>query len=72
MDPNHGLSQVFEGFLTDASHYRQIVGKLVNLTYTRPNLVYPIQFLSQFMDKPTEVHLKATNRVLKYLKRAPG
>lgn len=54
--------------LTDPSKYRRLVGRLIYLTFTRPDLSYIIQILSQFMQKPLEDHWSAALRVVRYLK----
>lgn len=57
---------------TDPIRYRQLIGKLLYLTFTRPDISYAVQTLAQFMDKPANEYYKATCKVLKYLKRTPG
>jgi hypothetical protein len=52
----------------DATKYRQLVGSLIYLTTTRPNISFVVGILSRFMQKPCEGHWSATKRVLKYLK----
>ncbi|XP_031096897.1 uncharacterized protein LOC116001147 [Ipomoea triloba] len=58
--------------LEDATQYRKLLGKLLYLTITRPDISYAIQQLSQFLDCPTDIHLQAAHRVLRYLKAALG
>ena len=48
--------------------YRQLVGSLNYLTTTRPDIVYSISVLSQFMDKPCESHWKAAKKFIRYMK----
>ena len=50
---------------TDARLYREIVGSLVYMTSTGPDLSYSVSKLSQHLDKPTLVHLNATKHVLR-------
>ena len=55
--------------LDDSNLYRQIVGSLIYaMTGTRPDLCYIVTKLSQYMSKPTEIHLNAATYVLRYLK----
>ncbi|XP_041026996.1 uncharacterized mitochondrial protein AtMg00810-like [Juglans microcarpa x Juglans regia] len=56
----------------DPSEYRRLVGRLLYLTITKPDLAYSIQVLSQFLAKPVVSHHKAAMRVLRYLKATPG
>ncbi|XP_019155737.1 PREDICTED: uncharacterized protein LOC109152493 [Ipomoea nil] len=63
----------YEGnLLAKPEVYRKLVGKLLYLTHTRPDISYSVQQLSQFVDKPRDSHLTAAHRVLRYLKRSPG
>ena len=58
--------------LEDADIYRRLVGKLIYLTVTRPDISYAVSILSQFMQAPRTIHLEGVYRLLAYLKRAPG
>uniref|UniRef100_A0A2N9GN63 Reverse transcriptase Ty1/copia-type domain-containing protein n=1 Tax=Fagus sylvatica TaxID=28930 RepID=A0A2N9GN63_FAGSY len=58
--------------LDDASVYKRLVGRLLYLMVTRPDIGYSVQKLSQFLAKPTNCHLNAAYRVLKYIKATPG
>ncbi|XP_017982421.1 PREDICTED: uncharacterized mitochondrial protein AtMg00810-like [Theobroma cacao] len=73
MDYNYKLQKSTKDYrLKDLTIYRQLVGKLLYLTFTRPDVCYAVQVLSQFMDKPSNDHLATAFRVLRYLKGAPG
>jgi hypothetical protein len=52
----------------DATKYRWLVGSLIYITTTRPNISFVVGILSRFMKNPCEGHWSATKRVLKYLK----
>ncbi|OMP11238.1 Reverse transcriptase, RNA-dependent DNA polymerase [Corchorus capsularis] len=52
----------------DDNEFRKIIGSLQYLTLTRPDICYAVNKLSQFMHKPTTLHLQALKRVLRYLK----
>ncbi|CAM8949458.1 unnamed protein product [Rhodiola kirilowii] len=72
MELKHKLSLSQAPLLDDPLPYRILVGKLIYLTITRPDLAYTVHILSQFMHKPTADHLQAVHRVLRYIKGAPA
>ncbi|KAJ9538525.1 hypothetical protein OSB04_031258 [Centaurea solstitialis] len=54
--------------LQDPTRYRQLVGSLVYLTVTRPDIAYAVHTVSQFMAAPRSDHYAAVLRILRYLK----
>jgi hypothetical protein len=48
--------------------YRRIVGSLIYMTITRPDLSYAVGVVSQFMQTPRKPHLDAVRRILRYIK----
>jgi hypothetical protein len=54
--------------LEDPTHYRHIVGSLVYLGFTRPDISYSVHILSQFVSAPTQIHYSHLLRVLCYLR----
>ncbi|GAA0149006.1 transmembrane signal receptor [Lithospermum erythrorhizon] len=58
--------------LADPKQYRRLVGRFLYLGFTRPDISYTIQQLSQFVHAPREIHWTAALHVLKYLKGCPS
>ncbi|GJV16592.1 ribonuclease H-like domain-containing protein [Tanacetum coccineum] len=58
--------------LTGITNYQKLVGKLIYLTMTRPDISYAVHCQSQVMYKPMQCHLRLAFRVLRYLKKEPG
>ena len=54
--------------LSDPTRYRYLVGSLVYLTITRPDIAFAVHVLSQFVSAPTSVHYVQLLRVLRYLR----
>eukprot|EP00253_Pinus_taeda_P023918 PITA_23918 len=54
----------------DATLYRQLVGKLLYLTHTRPDLSFAVGLFARFMQNPRESHWKAAKRILRYVREA--
>ena len=48
--------------------YQQLVGSLIYLTLTRPNISYAIGMASRYMQNPRKSHLEAVRRILRYVK----
>ena len=72
MIPNLHLS-IDEGTPIDNPEmYRSLVGRLMYLTITRPDITYAVNRLCQFSSAPKSPHLQAVYRVLQYIKRTIG
>nr|XP_023915561.1 uncharacterized protein LOC112027122 [Quercus suber] len=65
---NHSHVPSASPLLPDPTAYRSFVGALQYLTFTRPDLSYAVQQACQFMCKPSQHHLIATKRILRYLR----
>jgi hypothetical protein len=72
LDPSIKLHQDSGQAYEDVSSYRRLIGKLLYLTNTRPDISFATQQLSQFLHKPTVTHYKAACRIVRYLKQSPG
>jgi len=53
--------------LADPTFYRQLVGSLIYVTITRPDISFAVHTVSKFMQSPTHFHLSAVHRILRYL-----
>ena len=51
--------------------YQRLIGRLMYLAHTRPDLAYALSIVSQFMHNNGEQHMNAVMRILRYLKSAP-
>ncbi|XP_050107769.1 uncharacterized mitochondrial protein AtMg00810-like [Malus sylvestris] len=56
----------------DKGSYLRLVGCLMYLAHTRPDLAYALSVVSQYMHDPGEQHMNAVMRILRYLKGSPG
>ncbi|XP_028094545.1 uncharacterized protein LOC114294620 [Camellia sinensis] len=55
-------------FLDDPTLYRELVGCLVYMTVTHPNLAYDVHVVSQFVSTPRSMHWAALVRIPHYLR----
>ncbi|KAJ0568794.1 putative RNA-directed DNA polymerase [Helianthus annuus] len=72
MEQNTKLAKNDEEVRADANQYRRLVGRLLYLQATRPDITYSVNVLSQFVGDPRANHMEAAMRVLRYLKGTPG
>ncbi|GKC71361.1 putative RNA-directed DNA polymerase [Tanacetum coccineum] len=61
-----------EEMLKNVIGYQKLVGKLIYLTITRPDISYDVHKLSQVMNAPRLVDMKNAFKVLRYIKHSPG
>lgn len=52
-----------EGRKVDITLYKQIVGSLVYLTATRPDIMHAMSPVSRYMECPMEIHFLAPKRI---------
>ncbi|KAI5310989.1 hypothetical protein L3X38_026278 [Prunus dulcis] len=65
--PTEKLKRQDEGELVDEETYRKIVGSLLYLKATRPDIMYSTSLLARFMHGPSKKHFGAARRVLRYV-----
>jgi hypothetical protein len=61
------LSKDDQGPSVDATLFKRLVGSLMYLTSTRPDIMFGVSLISRFMDKPKESHWRARKRILRYI-----
>lgn len=69
---NHKLLLSKSPFLTEPEVYRRLVGRLIYLTFTRPELAYAVHVLSQCMQRLRQDHWNAALRTVCYIKGSPS
>ncbi|GJQ93659.1 retrovirus-related pol polyprotein from transposon TNT 1-94 [Tanacetum coccineum] len=62
------LDEYLQGTPVDATLYRGIIGSLMYLTSSRPDLIYTVCLCARYQAKPTEKHLNVVKRIFQYLK----
>ncbi|GJR44699.1 retrovirus-related pol polyprotein from transposon TNT 1-94 [Tanacetum coccineum] len=62
------LDEDLQGTPVDATLYRGMIGSLMYLTSSRPDLIYAVCLCARYQAKPTEKHLNAVKRIFRYLK----
>ncbi|GJX41146.1 hypothetical protein Tco_0256136 [Tanacetum coccineum] len=62
------LDEDKEGKVVDPSHYRGMIGTLLYLTASRPDLQFAICMCARYQARPTEKHLHAVKRIFRYLR----
>lgn len=72
MDPRAHLNATDGEVLTDISQYRRLIGRLLYLTLSRPDIAFAVHKLSQFIAQPRTPHLHAVHHLLRYLNNKPG
>ncbi|KAK1371557.1 hypothetical protein POM88_037649 [Heracleum sosnowskyi] len=65
LDPDQGTE-------VDVTHYRGMIGSLLYLTASRPDIMYATCLYTRFQANPRESHLIAVKRIFRYLKGTPS
>ncbi|XP_073224732.1 uncharacterized protein [Cicer arietinum] len=72
MDPTLKVHPTSGHLLSDPLVFRRLIGKLLYLTHTRPDISFGVCRLSQFLSAPTDLHLQVAFRIFRYIKSNPG
>ena len=67
MDTNMKLLSDETSELVDMTEYRQIIGSIIYLKITRPDICFDVNTLSRYLVKPRQVHLITSKHVMRYL-----
>ncbi|GKE56168.1 retrovirus-related pol polyprotein from transposon TNT 1-94, partial [Tanacetum coccineum] len=62
------LDKNTQGKVIDPTHYRSMVGTLMYLTSSRPDLVYAVCMCARYQAHPTKNHLHVLKRIFQYLR----
>ncbi|GJY22088.1 retrovirus-related pol polyprotein from transposon TNT 1-94 [Tanacetum coccineum] len=62
------LDEDLQGTPVDATLYCGMIGSLMYLTSSRPDLIYVVCLCARYQAKPIEKHLNAVKRIFRYLK----
>lgn len=72
MDPNNKLGRNEDSPPVDRGRYQRLVGRLIYLSHTRPDIGFVVSVVSQFMNSLNKEHMEVLQRILRYLKSTPG
>jgi hypothetical protein len=61
------LSKSDKGGDINPTLYKKLIGSLMYLTTTRPDIMYAVSLLSRFMESPKDTHWKVGKRILRYI-----
>ena len=67
MSSSGGLDKEEDGVAIDQKEYQGIIGSLLYLTTTRPDILFATGLCARFLASPRESHLKAVKRNFRYL-----
>jgi hypothetical protein len=68
MNPKESLSKEDDTDKVEEGYFRSMIGCLMYLTATRPDILFAVSILSRYMHYASVMHLKAAKRVIRYIK----
>ena len=72
IEPNVKLQPTKAKNVKDWDRYQRLVGRLIYLSHTRPDIAFLVSMVSQFMHAPRPEHFEVVYRILRYLKETLG
>jgi hypothetical protein len=60
------------GESVDRERYQRLVGRLIYLSHTHPNIFFTVSVVSRYMHDPRNGHMDTVYQILRYLKNTPG
>ncbi|KAJ4789254.1 polyprotein [Rhynchospora pubera] len=67
MNTNEKLTTIDGTGATDVTRFRSLVGGLMYLTHTRPDITHAVSIVARYMQNPTKQHMGAAKRILRYI-----
>ncbi|KAI3733711.1 hypothetical protein L6452_13164 [Arctium lappa] len=71
METHKQITADLEGEDMDVHHYRSMIGSLMYLTASRPDIMFPVCVCARFQVRPKQSHFQAVKRIFRYLKGQP-
>ncbi|KAI3692450.1 hypothetical protein L6452_32266 [Arctium lappa] len=71
METHKQITADLEGEDVDVHLYRSMIGSLMYLTASRPDIMFPVCVCARFQVKPKQSHLQAVKRIFRYLRGQP-
>ena len=68
MNPNVKLTVDLSGKSVDPSLYKNMIGSLLYLTASRPDISYSVGVCARYQANPKESHMTTLKRIIKYVK----
>ncbi|KAG7640275.1 Zinc finger CCHC-type superfamily [Arabidopsis suecica] len=68
LTPHGKTEEVLSEKLEDVTMYRSMIGGMLYLCASRPDIMYASSYLSRYMTSPLKQHLQEAKRVLRYVK----